>query len=115
MSQKGGILGVGRNRGEATRSKAPKDQSETLFDPGLDRKSLIVKLRRWGTESTEPVAALPELKIHKWETPSDPVSYTLEPSICIIAQGAKRVVLGEDVFVYDAHTFLITSVDLPLV
>jgi AraC-like DNA-binding protein len=38
-----------------------------------------------------------------------------EPSICAIVQGAKRVVLGDDVYVYDAHHFLITSVDLPTV
>ena len=38
-----------------------------------------------------------------------------EPSICLIAQGAKRVLLGDDTYVYDAHHFLITSVDLPTV
>ena len=38
-----------------------------------------------------------------------------EPSICLVAQGAKRVLLGDDTYVYDAHHFLITSVDLPTV
>ncbi len=38
-----------------------------------------------------------------------------EPIICIIAQGAKRVVLGDDTYVFDPHHFLITSVDLPTV
>jgi AraC-like DNA-binding protein len=33
----------------------------------------------------------------------------------LTAQGAKRVVLGDDVYVYDAHHLLITSVDLPTV
>ncbi len=37
------------------------------------------------------------------------------PSLCLIAQGRKRVILGEEAFVYDAHHFLITSVDLPIV
>jgi AraC-like DNA-binding protein len=36
-----------------------------------------------------------------------------EPRICVVAQGVKRVLLGDDVFVYDAHHYLITSVDLP--
>lgn len=36
-----------------------------------------------------------------------------EPSVCVIAQGAKRVLLGEDVYVYDAQRFLLTSIDLP--
>jgi AraC-like DNA-binding protein len=36
-----------------------------------------------------------------------------DPRICVIAQGAKRVVLGQETFVYDAQHFLVTSVDLP--
>lgn len=36
-------------------------------------------------------------------------------SICLIAQGKKRVLLGEESFVYDANHFLISSVDLPII
>jgi AraC-like DNA-binding protein len=39
----------------------------------------------------------------------------LAPSICLIGQGRKRLFLGEDSYAYDAHRFLITSVDLPVV
>jgi len=38
-----------------------------------------------------------------------------EPSICLVAQGAKRVQLGGDTYVYDAHHYLITSLHLPTV
>jgi hypothetical protein len=38
-----------------------------------------------------------------------------EPRICVVAQGAKRVLLGDDTYVYDDHHYLITSVDLPTV
>jgi AraC-type transcriptional regulator N-terminus len=31
----------------------------------------------------------------------------------MVAQGAKRVMLGDDTYVYDAHHYLITSVHLP--
>ena len=34
---------------------------------------------------------------------------------CLIAQGSKRVMLGEDAYVYDADHYLVTSVDLPVV
>ena len=47
--------------------------------------------------------------------PQQPISHMYEPSICLVAQGAKRVVLGDDTYVYDVHHFLITSVDLPTV
>lgn len=38
-----------------------------------------------------------------------------EPSLCLVAQGAKRVQLGDDTYVYDAQHYLITSVHLPTV
>ncbi|MEJ2633070.1 MAG: AraC family transcriptional regulator [Acidihalobacter sp.] len=34
---------------------------------------------------------------------------------CRFGQGRKRLFLGNDAYVYDAHRFLITSVDLPVV
>jgi AraC-like DNA-binding protein len=55
------------------------------------------------------------LNLHRWETPTEPTSYMLAPSICLIGQGRKRLFLGEDTYVYDTHRFLITSVDLPVV
>ncbi len=58
---------------------------------------------------------IPGLRLSRWATPTEPTSYTLNSSICLIAQGAKRVVLGEETYVYDATRFLISSVDLPVV
>jgi AraC-like DNA-binding protein len=49
------------------------------------------------------------------DAPTPPTSSLYEPSICVIAQGVKRVLLGDDTYVLDAHHFLITSVDLPTV
>jgi len=36
------------------------------------------------------------------------------PALCIIAQGSKRVMLGQEVYEYDASSMMIYSVDLPL-
>ncbi|MEK9712295.1 MAG: AraC family transcriptional regulator [Thalassolituus sp.] len=55
------------------------------------------------------------LSLHRWDTPTEPTSYMLAPSICLIGQGQKRLFLGEDAFVYDADHFLITSIELPVV
>lgn len=59
--------------------------------------------------------AVPGLSLYRRMEPTGPISGMYEPSICLIAQGAKRVLLGEDTFVYDAHHYLITSVHLPTV
>lgn len=55
------------------------------------------------------------LRFSRWTTPTKPASYTLTPSICIIAQGQKRVVLGEEDYIYDQVHFLVSSVDVPVV
>ena len=41
-----------------------------------------------------------------------PVIY--EPALCLVAQGKKRVVLGEKDYIYDASQYLVVSVDLPM-
>lgn len=58
---------------------------------------------------------IPGFSLFRKSEPTGPISSMYEPSICLVAQGAKRVLLGEDTYVYDAHNFLVTSVHLPTV
>ena len=45
---------------------------------------------------------------------TEPVYATLRPSLCIVAQGAKVVMLGSEVLAYDAARMLVPAVDLPV-
>jgi AraC-like DNA-binding protein len=72
-------------------------------------------IARWTDQSDRLETAIPELALWRRDEPTQPESGMYEPSICMTAQGAKRVVMGDDTYVYDAHHFLITSVDLPTV
>ncbi|ODS52875.1 MAG: AraC family transcriptional regulator [Acidobacteria bacterium SCN 69-37] len=45
---------------------------------------------------------------------TSPTRATLRPMLCIVAQGAKVVMLGRDVFEYDANRMLVFSIDLPV-
>lgn len=65
-----------------------------------------------GDQDPTPVS---DLSLFRMNEPTDPISATYEPSICMAVQGAKRVILGEDTYVYDAHNYLITSVHLPTI
>lgn len=60
-------------------------------------------------------SAIPGLLVVRYEAPTKPMSAMYEPCICLVAQGAKRVKLGDDEYVYDANHYLITSVGLPVV
>jgi AraC-like DNA-binding protein len=70
---------------------------------------------RWTDKGDQSMTAIPGLSLYRRDEPSQPRSVMYEPRICMIAQGAKRVLLGDETYVYDAHHFLITSVDLPAV
>ncbi len=72
-------------------------------------------IARWTDKGDRIETAIPGLMLFRRDEPTEPMSIMYEPSICVIAQGAKRVLLGDDTYVYDAHHFLITSVDLPTV
>ena len=59
--------------------------------------------------------AVPGLSLFRRDAPTEPLTGMYEPSLCMVAQGAKRVTLGEDTYLYNAHNYLITSVHLPTV
>jgi AraC-like DNA-binding protein len=59
--------------------------------------------------------AVPGLSFVWRSEPTQPYSAMYDPCICVAAQGAKRVVLGSDEYVYDAQHYLITPINLPTV
>ncbi|KRE13838.1 AraC family transcriptional regulator [Bosea sp. Root483D1] len=58
--------------------------------------------------------AIPRLKVVRLSQPSEPMHGLHEPALCIIAQGAKQVILGDKVYRYDAAHCLVVSLDLPV-
>ncbi len=76
---------------------------------------LAERIAQWTSGKNSAETSIQGLSLHRWETPTEPTSYMLPPSICLIGQGRKRLFLGDETYVYDAHCFLITSIDLPVV
>lgn len=54
------------------------------------------------------------LSLIRADRPTVPVPSVYEASLCMIAQGSKRVSLADESVVYDASHYLLVSVDLPL-
>ena len=59
------------------------------------------------------IGAIPGLSIYRFYEPTEPTGILYEPRICIVTQGEKTVLLGDESYIMDARHFLITSVDLP--
>src|SRR5262245_19064854 len=79
------------------------------------RKALEEVIARLTGNGDQLTTAVPGLALFKREEPTAPVSGMYEPSVCLVTQGAKRVILGDETFVYDANNYLITSVQLPTI
>ena len=60
-------------------------------------------------------SALPRLTLFKSSKPTEPIHNVYRPTLCLVAQGAKRALLGNCAYVYDPAKFLVVSVDLPVV
>ena len=78
-------------------------------------EALGKSIARWTDKGDRPTTAIPGLSLFQRIAPTPPASFMFEPRVCVIAQGAKRVLLGAETYVYDPQHFLITSVDLPTV
>lgn len=90
---------------------------DTVDDARLEAAitALGESIARWTEPGEQLTTAVPGLALFQRTEPSEPVTGMYEPSLCLVTQGAKRVQLGDDTFVYDAHHYLITSVHLPTV
>jgi AraC-like DNA-binding protein len=78
-------------------------------------KAMGKSIARWTEAGDLRETGIPGLSLHQRGETTEPIHMVYEPRICLIAQGTKRVFLGEDTYVYDQNHFLISSVDLPTV
>jgi AraC-like DNA-binding protein len=79
------------------------------------RAQLAHKIAAFMGSSEHLATDIPGLTLVRRIAPTAPCSMTYEPSVIVIAQGRKRVELGNKTFVYDGSQFLLTAVDLPVV
>src|SRR5262249_2313671 len=57
----------------------------------------------------------PGLFLGRSSQPTEKAHSVFKPAFCVIAQGSKHVLLGEELFRYDPGHYLISTVDLPIV
>lgn len=76
---------------------------------------LAALIGRFATEDGVHATAIPRLNLIRISQPTEPVHALHEPALCIIAQGRKQVMLGSEVYRYDAAQYLVVSIDLPVV
>ncbi len=79
------------------------------------RKELARRIALFMGSAEKRITDVPGLVLSRRTAPTTPMSGTYEPSLAVVAQGRKRVDLGQTTFIFDESRYLLTSVDLPIV
>ncbi|WP_367848150.1 AraC family transcriptional regulator N-terminal domain-containing protein [Rhodoferax sp. WC2427] len=82
----------------------------TPIEPSKELCDVIA--RHW--QGNQVATALPRVRLVRADAPTLPVAVVYQPILYIVAQGAKRLLLGGSVVEYRAGQCLLVSVDLPV-
>ena len=77
--------------------------------------ALAALVARQITQDGRQETLVPRLHLIRTSQPSKPLHVLHEPALCLVVQGAKKVLLGEELYRYDPNCCLIVSASLPVV
>jgi AraC-like DNA-binding protein len=96
--------------------KKPRKNASLLSDHARElRAELARKIASFMGSEENRATDIPGVTLHRRTAPTAPCSATYEPGVTVMAQGRKRVDLGQTTFIYGESRYLLTSVDLPIV
>lgn len=91
----------------------PKEAKRAAQRTQSNREELVERIAQ-ALPQDGTLDVLASLRLARASSPTEPVHALFQPSFCVVAQGRKQALLGEEVFRYDAGHYLIYTVDLPL-
>jgi AraC-like DNA-binding protein len=98
--------------------EASPRESQQPLDPVLDqaRLDLVALMDRFTSECEGTIETpVQGLFLHRIVRCGGPSHGIQTPALGVIAQGSKRVMVGDEHYVYDPMHYLVSSVDLPVV
>lgn len=91
--------------------------SDTPLEQSFQEKrlELAALIERFTGQDGSHQTAITPLCLFRASNPSEPVHSVYEPALCLVAQGAKEVLLADELYRYDQANYLLVAVDLPIV
>ncbi|MFC4104295.1 AraC family transcriptional regulator [Paenibacillus xanthanilyticus] len=83
--------------------------------PSRVLREMTSLIRRHAPSTGTYRTAVPGLSLMHADRTSEPLESVYKPSICVVAQGAKTAALADETYRYDPSTYLVTSVELPII
>ena len=80
----------------------------------LLKKVFTERIKNLAEKCGQTKTDIPALSVYRYENPTEPENHIQEPGICLIAQGAKRIILVNEVYRNDTEHYLLTLLDIPV-
>jgi AraC-like DNA-binding protein len=90
-------------------------EKKLLASTGEIRAALAKRMIRSLGKSEDRITAIPGLAIYRRDRPTGPIFGLYEPSLTLLVQGRKRVILGQEAFACGPSRYLLTSVNVPVI
>lgn len=81
--------------------------------PGALHQSMATIIARRVAGTADWATPIPNLNFFRRDEPAEPCVCLVEPSVVMVVQGAKQMIIGSEAYRYDTSRFLVTSLDLP--
>lgn len=81
--------------------------------PSALHARLIDVIGRWTLGKEDWPTPIESLLLFRRDSPTQPCSCKVEPSLVLVVQGAKQLLVGDRAYAYDPEHFLINSLDIP--
>ncbi|WP_042161168.1 AraC family transcriptional regulator [Paenibacillus gorillae] len=78
-------------------------------------QQLKLLIRRHAPSGGTYQTAIPSLSLMHATQLAEPIESVYKPSICVVVQGAKTAALADEIYTYDPSTYLVISVELPII
>nr|WP_033112288.1 AraC family transcriptional regulator [Dickeya dadantii] len=76
-------------------------------------EAMVEIIGRWTAGQTDCLTPIPNFTLFRRDVPVPPTTCLVEPSIVLVVQGEKQMLVGGEAYPYNTQRFLITSLDLP--
>jgi AraC-like DNA-binding protein len=98
------------------RAKPPVNGNGGAATPGLPERlaELASSIERLTPGDGIHGTAIDRVALIRASRPGEPLRTLHQPGLCIVAQGGKQVMLGDEVYPYEPSHHLVVSVDLPI-
>ena len=100
---------------QANRDVMPNPQAKRQADRAQANRDELAERVAQAIRQDGAIEPLPGLHFNRASSPSECIHSVSVPAFCVIAQGSKEVLLGNNRYQYDSMHYLLATVELPIV